>query len=54
MKYSANQRHISSFVVGRAGSESGLPVADILKALANRRDFQAVQLIAPHQVEVCP
>ena len=27
MKYSANQGRISSFVVGRAGSEYGLPVA---------------------------
>ena len=29
MKYSANQGRISSFVVGRAGSEYGLPVAVI-------------------------
>ena len=27
MKYSADQGRISSFVVGRAGSEYGLPVA---------------------------
>ena len=27
MKYPANQGRISSFVVGRAGSEYGLPVA---------------------------
>jgi len=27
MKYSANRRRISSFVVGRAGSEYGLPMA---------------------------
>ena len=29
MKYSANQRRISSFVVGKTGSEYGLPVAVI-------------------------
>ena len=29
MKYSANQGCISSFVVGRTGSECGLPVAVI-------------------------
>ena len=29
MKYSANQGRISIFVVGRAGSEYGLPVAVI-------------------------
>jgi len=33
MKYSVNQRHISSFVVGRAGSEYGLPVAVIFSCL---------------------
>jgi len=29
MKYSASQGRISSFVVGKAGSENGLPVAVI-------------------------
>ena len=32
MKYSANQRRISSLVVGRTGSEYGLPVAVIYNA----------------------
>jgi len=31
MKYSVNQRRISSFVMGRAGSEYGLPVAVLYK-----------------------
>ncbi|WP_212637842.1 hypothetical protein [Desulfocicer vacuolatum] len=31
MKYSPNQGGISSFVVGRAGSEYGLPVAVYIK-----------------------
>ena len=33
MKYSANQRRISIFVVGRTGSEYGPPVA-VIKKLA--------------------
>ena len=32
MKYAVNQGRISSFVVGRAGSEYGLPVAVIYNA----------------------
>jgi len=31
MKYSTNQRHISSFVVGRAESQYGLPMAVYMK-----------------------
>ena len=36
MKYSANQRRISIFVVGRTGSEYGLPVAVYMKYSANQ------------------
>ncbi|WP_170923642.1 hypothetical protein [Desulfocicer vacuolatum] len=35
MKYSADQRRISSFVVDRTGSEYGLPVAVYMKYSAN-------------------
>ena len=36
MKYSENLRHISIFVVGRTGSEYGLPVAVYMKYSANQ------------------
>ena len=41
MKYSANQRRISTFVVGRAGSEYGLPVAVYMKYPANQRGISS-------------
>jgi len=36
MKYSVNPGRISSFVVGRAGSEYGLPMAVYMKYSANQ------------------
>ena len=45
MKYSANQGCISSFVVGRTGSECGLPVAVIKK----RDGVDAIAIFHPHE-----
>ncbi|SMC94412.1 hypothetical protein SAMN02746065_11656 [Desulfocicer vacuolatum DSM 3385] len=41
MKYSANQGRISNFVMGRARSEQGLPVAVYMKYSANPGNISA-------------